>query len=50
LLNFVKEWGKDGVFDISTIQCSMMGELKKIRTLSLKSLIVASLLLEYNFF
>jgi hypothetical protein len=41
--------GKYGVFDISTIQCSMMGELKQIRISSLKSLIVASLPLEYNF-
>jgi hypothetical protein len=49
LLSFVKEWGKDGVFDISTIQCSMVVELKQIKILSLKSLIVASLPLEYNF-
>jgi hypothetical protein len=38
-----------GLFDISMIQCSMMGELKQFRILNIKSLIIASLPLEYNF-
>jgi hypothetical protein len=37
--------GKCGVFDV---RCSVMGELKQIKISSLKSLIIAFLLLKYK--
>jgi hypothetical protein len=48
LLNVVDEWGKLWGVSYKGIKCLVMGELKQIRILSLKSLIVASLSLQYK--
>jgi len=43
-----RKWKNYEIFCVERVQCSMMGELKKIKILNLKSLIVASLPLEYK--
>jgi hypothetical protein len=44
LLNAVKEWGRIGkIWGWKGVQCLIMGELKQIRKLSLKYLVLASL-------
>jgi hypothetical protein len=48
LLNAVNEWGKIWGVSCKEIKCLVMGELKQIRILSLKSLNVASLSLQYK--
>ncbi len=37
-----------GMFGVKEVECLRMGELKQIRILSLKSMIIASLSLEYK--
>jgi len=48
LLDSVNEWGRYGGVWCKRVQFLVMGELKRIKTSSLKSLILASLPMEYT--
>jgi hypothetical protein len=46
--NLVKEWARCVAFGVKGVWCLLMGDLKQIRISCLRSLIIASMPLEYN--